>query len=545
MKHYLFIIIMLLGGPVIASQIINAQIEPTTAHVGEPLQLTLKLDNAQTGGTPDLTPLQKDFIITGTQASLSYSAINGVAKSTNTWIIQLIAKKSGLITLPPIQVGHLSSTPIQVNITEHADEISTEKESAPQEENATVMLKCEASPATPFINQQVIYTVKLYNRHSLLEADYQPPQVDDALLIPLGEGRRYQTTLKGYQYNVDEQQYAIFPQKSGELHIKPPSLNAVVYDGTAKPIHIKGNPTPIKIAPIPASNTTSHWLPAQQVGLTELYEPSSTDIVQGDTIVRTLRLQAMAMPAELLPTYTFADSKQFSVYPEKPETQNTLRQQTLIGTTVTKVTYLFNQAGKAIIPPLSVTWFNTQTGQEEVITLPAHELTVALKPGSPNTSLTTTPKTAVHKKLITPPPITLPKHSFTLLYWIIGVVSMVGIVIAALRIQSRCFTITRKKRAALKSLKKACAMNDRTNARRALLNWAALQKPGVVLLNLDALTWLDNPELQKQIQVLSRALYSPEETAWNGNALWLAIQHYRPRPLLKKSPYQLPPIHPI
>lgn len=532
MKHYIVFIIILLCGSANASPVINSHIEPSTARVGETLQLTLTLDNAQTSGTPDLTPLQKDFIITGTQASLSYSAINGVAKSTNTWVIQLIAKKSGVINLPPLQVGHLSSMPTRVNITDHANELSADKENAPSDDNAPIMLRTNANPTTPFINEQVIYTVKLYSRQSVLEADYQPPHVDDALLIPLGEGRRYQTTLNGYGYNVDEQQYAIFPQKSGKLHINPPTLTAVVYDGAAKHLHIKGDATNLNVAPIPASNTSSHWLPAKQVGLTERFEPSTTSINQGDTIVRTIRLQAMAMPAELLPTLTFAESKQFSVYPEKPETHNTLRQQTLIGTTTTKVTYLLNKTGPVTIPPLKLTWFNTQTGLEEVITLPAHKLTVAAKPGS--AAPPPSKPTVVHKKPMTPILLTVPKQSHALLYWIASALGLAGLLMALLRWLRPRFLARRTMKTTLKQLRTACAANDPTSAHSAFLSWAALVRS-------DA---MNDSEINKQIQLLSQVLYSPSPHNWDGKALWLAVKHYRPMPALK-TPYRLPPIHPI
>lgn len=63
------------------------------------------------------------------------------------------------------------------------------------------------------MNQQIIYKVTLYNSKHLLDADYQGPQVENALLIPLGQEKRYQTQKNNINYLVEEQNYAIFPQK--------------------------------------------------------------------------------------------------------------------------------------------------------------------------------------------------------------------------------------------------------------------------------------------------------------------------------------------
>lgn len=536
MKHYILFIILLLCGTVSANPIINARLEPATAHVGETVQLILTLDNAQTSHMPDLAPLQKDFIITGTQASLSYSAINGVAKSTNTWVIQLIAKKSGVLSVPPIQIGHLSSTPTQINITEQANEFPLDNEKVSSDENAPVLLRTKINPTKPFINEEVIYTVRLYSRQSLLEADYQPPHVDDALLIPLGEGRRYQTTLNNTRYNVDEQQYAIFPQKSGQLQITPPTLTAVVYnDNVAKHIRIKGNATPLNVAPIPTSHTSPHWLPAQQVGLTERFEPSTTNLVQGDTIVRTIRLQAMAMPAELLPALTFSDSKQFSVYPEKPETHNSLRQQTLIGTTITKVTYLLNQAGTITLPPLNFTWFNTKTGREETISLPAHELTVTPKP-SPVISSPAQSNHVAQKKSTVVSRLSIPKQSHRQLYWLIAVITGAIGLLMILSWWCRAYILKRRPlKIILKRLQNACTMNDPTSAHQAYVSWLTVQKIKVV----------SDPELNKQLQILSQVLYSAEKVKWDGLGLWLAVKNYQPTHPFKKPSCPLPPIHPL
>ena len=380
MKRYLLILITLFA-PTIASATINIQITPDNARPGETIRLIFTQKNtAQSQGNPDLTPLQKEFTLIGTEHSLSYSAYNGVATSENQWVVLLIPKKTGTLTIPSIKIGHEYSPEKQVTILSSSAKIPVENDSIePLEEHSAVTLESQVDVEKPLINQQIIYTVKLATNQSLLEAQYQPPHVDNALLIPLGEGRRYQTTTDGQEYNVDEQRYAIFPQKSGPLNIIPPKLSAVIYKTTPERIQAEGKDIQLMVKPAPQTDANNPWLPAKQLSITEQYDSSETTLKQGSTLVRKITVQAMGVPAELLPAMPFPDSPQYSVYPEKPDTRNVLRHQELVGTTTVAVTYILNQVGDITLPSIKLPWYNTQTGHNELASLPNHELKITSK----------------------------------------------------------------------------------------------------------------------------------------------------------------------
>lgn len=534
MKRCIFIFI-LLSWHVMSMAAVSMQITPSSARLGETINLTLSLDGMSSNGVPDITPLEKNFTIIGTEHNVSYTAANGVAKSERQWIITLIAKKSGTIPIPPIQVGQQYSAPGQVTITTNAQATVPDSQDEALE-NDEIMLHAQLSKSDPFINEQVIYTVKLYSRTPVMNAEYQPPHVEDALFIPLGDGRRYQTTINGREYAVDEQQYALFPQKSGELNIIPPQFNAVIYGVVPKRTQVNGPAMKLAVKPIPEIKTKQPWFPASHVSLSEQYAPSSKTIVQGDTITRTITLRAVAMPAELLPTLEFPENKQFSMYPEKPETRNVLRQQALVGTSVTKVTYLLNQAGDIILPAIKLAWFNTVTGKQEMATLPEHKVTVTAK----TVAQINSPKQTKVK----------PNHlSSRLALWITAAFIMIMMIVIALWwwFRHRSVVITPSLPSALTRLRKACATNDPTMVHIALLDWGNMQWPNSTLLNLSRLgNLVQDSALKKQINLLSEILYSKKsQSTWNGNALWRAVKSYRSTSSIKKGKNNaLPPMNP-
>lgn len=209
------------------------------------------------------------------------------------------------------------------------------------------------------------------------------------MLVPLGEEKRYQTQKNGVTFLVEEQNYAIFPQKSGPLKIKPPVFTALIYDFNPERVKATDKPMNIEVQPIPKEYSGKVWLPAKQVKLMEQYENSDQTIAQGNTLIRTVILEGVGVPAQLLPALNFAEIDGVNVYPEKGKDKNRVTYGELIGRTEIKVTYLFNKAGKITIPELKLPWFNTETGKEEIATLPAKtfEVTPSLNPAPPaNTS---------------------------------------------------------------------------------------------------------------------------------------------------------------
>lgn len=518
------------------------ELDSHEATQNDTIRLSLSLDNPQSNAQPDLTPLEKDFIITGTATQMTYTVINGVAHSTKQWTILLVAKKQGILPIPSIQVGYQRSPATSITITQNTQHSKHNTPSDTTHDDA-VMLHTKLDKQSAFINEQIIYTVTLYSRAPLLNADYQAPKVDGGLFFPIGNGRRYHTTIKGYGYDVDEQQYAIYPQKSGLLEITPPEFNAVVYGMQPQPIHLNGNSISIPIKPIPTTHTTEAWLPAKNITLIEQFDNTNTVLDQGASLVRTLTLEAIGLPAELLPTLELKNSSQFNVYPEQAVTKNTLNQQELTGTRTLKVTYLLNHAGTITLPAIQLLWFNTQTQTYETATLPEHTVTVIAKKKSAAITLKKNQMTPVMQHPLQSK-TTLQSFHKTIIITIGGLVAL--LVLIGLR---HYLKHTAAKRTTRKKLHHACMTHHATQTKHALLEWAAQTWPNATFLNLnDIIKHTDDRQLKTLIEELIQALYSPSNTihTWRGHALWQKITTVHPSPSHHETPsdQDLPPINP-
>lgn len=528
---------------------IQVQINPSPVTINEQFQLTLIQSNTQVGGVPDLTVLQKDFLILGTARQISYSVVNGHSSSDSQWVITLKPLKTGVLSIPAIKMGQEQSSPMTINV----EASGTPQDDSDLDEQA-LMLKTSHQPAKPYINQEILYTVKLYNSKRLLDADYEAPQADNALIIPLGDAKRYQTIQNNTSYVVEEQTYAIFPQKSGQLNISSPTFTALVYDVNSERVKVHDKDTTITVQPIPKQYQSTAWLPAKKVTLTEQYEQTNQTLSQGSTLVRTITLEGVGIPAQLLPSLDFKNTESFNVYPEKGTDKNQVRQGELIGRTEFKITYLFNKPGKVVIPELRVTWFNTQTDQQEVAVLAPRsiDITPSGNPGNNSSSPTDSSPNSNNKESVNTlewSSILSPKE---MNFWAWGVALFFACawIITLLYGQLKKGSRLGGKRAykmALNKLQEACMQSNAKESRNALLKWASLYWPDVPILNLtDLMAIVRDPSLKKQIQLLSQVLYKKQEKgSWRGEELYKAVLALKPtKNNLNRSTSPLPPINP-
>lgn len=529
---------------------VSLHLDKDKVQQGQTFNLTLKIEGNQINAMPNFMPLQKDFSIEGTQSAVNYSVINGHISSVSEWTLLLSARRSGKLTIPPLQVGNEKTEPLTIEITKEAptttespttSEPGTKEPDSVNQSQKNIQLLTEISDKTPYVNQQVIYTVKLLNSSRLLDANYQPPQVENALFVPTGNDRRYQINENGHIYTVQEQQFALFPQKSGYLKIKPPSFHALVYDFTPKRMSVEAKPTTLNVKPIPPNFSGKTWLPAKQITLSENYDKSTGSLTEGSTLVRTVALQAVAVPAELLPVLDFGNSDQFSVYPEKPVASTQFKQQDIVGRATVKATYLFNKAGRVTVPPLTLTWFNTITEKEETSTLPG--FTIEVKPSSTSSSKApespavpkpiSSPSTANQQEILQKNNLSNDKPETKLAWWLALGFALAWLITMAAwawqRHRRPAFTVQTKNQI-LQELQEACFNNRAEEARSALLKWGRLLRPELRILNLNDLERLINDEaLQEQINRLSQFLYhqQTDNKEWQGRPLWNAFVNYK------------------
>lgn len=164
---------------------------------------------------PDFSALERVFDILRRSEGSSMQIINGEVSRKKQWTLSLMAKEPGHFIIPPIPFGKDKSESLMIEIK--AAPVPSEGDFEP------IFIEVSAEPATPYVQSQVIYTVRLYRSVTLISGNLSEPTLSDAdaVIEKLGNDRSFETTLKDQRYLVVERVYAIFPQQSGQLTLLP------------------------------------------------------------------------------------------------------------------------------------------------------------------------------------------------------------------------------------------------------------------------------------------------------------------------------------
>ncbi len=233
---------------------VTANVSSQSLSLGEPTTLTISTDES-IQSAPDFSILSKDFLIHGVQQSQQIQILNGQSNTIMQWILLLQPKKSGVITIPSFTFNQSKTPPISLTVS---SENLAEKQSSDLNDEGVLKndpsdsepsLSVNVDKSTPYVHQQLIYTVKIRSKNNILNSQYEAPSVKHALIFPLGEGSRKSIESKGEIINIDTFRYAIFPQKSGVFEINPPALALTIEDDYPKQVYIKGKKLTLTVKP--------------------------------------------------------------------------------------------------------------------------------------------------------------------------------------------------------------------------------------------------------------------------------------------------------
>ncbi|NCT69171.1 MAG: protein BatD, partial [Rhodanobacteraceae bacterium] len=399
---------VLLASLVQAAPGVRAWLDRDTMQLGETVTLNVESGEAN-GAAPDFSPLRRDFELTGTQSSQQVSIVNGVSTAKTLWAVGLEPKHDGRFTIPSLTVGGAQTAPLELTV-------QAPSPAATPQPGGDVFLEVAAEPLTPYVQQQVRYTVKLYYAFDLTDGNLGEPNVDGLSVQRLGQDRSYLATLGARRYHVVERRYALTPERSGTLEIPAIAFRGTALDASdptgffsrGRVVTARSQALTLEVRPKPATWTDAPWLPAESVLLKDDSDlPDEVHV--GDPVTRTLRLQAQGLGYEQLPEPTLAAPAGADVYPDKAETRTRDDGAWLYGERVRKFAFVPNRPGTLTIPGLAVRWWNTQADRAEVAELPPRTITVLPAAGSPSASGTSLSQAAPASGAAAATPIAAPE----------------------------------------------------------------------------------------------------------------------------------------
>jgi hypothetical protein len=527
--------------PVQAADIV-ARTDRATINMNESFTLTFDVHGSP-DGDPDFGPLGDIFEIVNTayMQSSSVNILNNEVNQINSWIVTLSPKQSGALVIPPISFGQDESPEVHI-------QVNPAQAGSSGRSGEDIFIEVEATPENPYVQQQIIYKVRLYLAVSTSNATLSEPQPShsDTVIRQLGEDSRYETTRDGRRYTVYERRYTLFPQAAGELVLQPIRFEGVTqtryrgyfepFGGNGQRVRLTSDAIKLNVLPIPAEFTGKHWLPASELRFSESWSPDPPAFIVGEPVTRNLAISATGLSAAQLPELiSMLPADAFKQYPDQPTLEDKQKGDHALGVRVDKAAIIPTRPGRFTLPAIEIPWWNTRKNVMEIAKLPAREIEVI--PGQ--AGATPTPQAAPTLDLLSPNitasgdlegPVQRVAGFWPWLSMFLGFGWLATGLIWWIVSHRRQGVITAQTprpdpRAAVAKLKTACTENNAGKAKTALLDWARIIHTNAAAGSLGAVANITGGQLGEEIQRLNAALYRGEnETGWSGEILWQVFE---------------------
>ena len=508
---------------------IEARLDRDSMQLGETVQLTVEVQSAGSA-QPDFSVLSTDFRLLGTQSSHELSLGDGVRSARTIWTVELEPRRAGSLTIPALAFGKARTTPLQLQVHPAAP--------LPVSDDAEVFLEAEALPRQPWVQQQVQYTVRLFYRE-LSDGNLETPQVDGALVRQVGDDHRYQKTVDGKRWRVLERRYALTPQRSGELTVAPVRFQGVVPDVQRRGLFSTGGRQVSAHAPALVLDVRPRpddwpadvpWLPARQLQVDDQSPlPGQTHV--GEPVTRTIRIRAQGADASQLPEIVLDPADGAQVYADQEQRRDHDDGHWLVGERMRKFAFVPDQPGSLHLPAFSVRWWNVTTARMETAGVPGHVVEV-LPAAAPASNEPAAPQPAVDAAPVPVPPMGASVAALRKWQLIAGLATFLWLATMALLLYRRVRVTPDPEAAAprptvsaqrpQRDFLDACRRSDWAAAERALLAWAASERPGIRSLGQLA-AQLDDARQKACIAQLQRARYGGGSTDDMGADLQRAL----------------------
>ena len=383
---FVLLVLILCPFTVYADVSVSLDIGRDEATPLDSIRMVVSVSGSRKSVEPDIKGLE-DFHVTKGGTSSRVEIVNGAMNSGVDYTYYIQAKKTGEFTIGPAEVTikgkKYAGNTVRLTIRE--------SDSASGEDRGKIFLTTQLSSDTAYLEEQIIYSLKLYLRAKVSDISLSLPEDENIVLKQIGKPREYQTVYNGNPYRVLEVQYSLIASAEGEYMLGPASMRMNVHDtqrrgsrgffddeffsfSSGRPIRVAGGPVTLKVLPLPEEGRPRNF--SGLVGsfeLTSTLEPSS--LKSGESSTLTVRLSGSGN-VNRMPDLELPELEDVKVYADQPALEVENSSKGMTGSKIMKWALVFEKPGEYRLPPLTVSFFDTGSNQYREITSAPYSISV-------------------------------------------------------------------------------------------------------------------------------------------------------------------------
>jgi hypothetical protein len=379
-------------------QVITANVDRSTLSTGDTLTLTVSVNTGGINTADPSLPALPGFNLIGSSTSSQITIINGAMSMAVHHTYSLQPYETGNLVIEPISVtvdGQTFSTdPITVQVSQGTGNPGRPSSSTVPSANPTaptstgfqgqeLFVEAEVNDSTPYIGEQVIYTIRFYQARDIFNVFDQPQYVAPPFTgfwTENTEQSQYQVQAGGHLYDVTELRTILFPSVMGPVTIEPARL--VIPGGFfSRGGELRTEPVHLEVKPMPARAPASFNGAVGQFSLEATTDTTQSKVNEPITWQITLsgwgNLNALADPI-------WPEMPEWRTFESNATTNAQFQDGHVTGSRVYEHLLVPQAEGEYIIPAVEFTYFDPVA--EMYQTISSQPIPVSIAPGDPGTT---------------------------------------------------------------------------------------------------------------------------------------------------------------
>jgi len=386
----IFIIIALIPSLSWAKISVSLKLDRSETQLIDSVELTVSVGGSRdSGSTPEIRGL-RNFNVRSGGTSSRIEFINGKINSGVDYTYYIQPKKIGSFQIGPAQV--------LINGKPYTSNTARLRVVKPAEGKGVtlspIFLTAELSDNTVYVEEQTIYTLKLYLRRNVRNINLNLPETENLIFKQISKPVEYRSTRSGQNFQVIEVRYAVVPPKPGSYAVDPAKMSMTVLKSrrssnrgffddpfssfsSGRPLSVTSKSVQLTVRPLPQKGK-----PPDFSGLVGKFKMWSTlepvSLKTGESATLTVSVSGQGN-VNRIPDLKIPELSHIKIYADKPVLESTQDGKGTKGSKTMKWALVPEKDGRLDVPPVAISFFDTENHIYK--TLRSSRYTLSVVPG--------------------------------------------------------------------------------------------------------------------------------------------------------------------
>ena len=220
----IFIIIALIPSFSWGKVTVSLKLDRPEVQLVDSVELIVRVDGSRDSDSPPGIQGLENFDVRSGGTSSRVEFINGKISSGVDYTYFIQPQKIGTFQIGPARVLLNGKT-----YTSNTTKLRVVKPARGQgAENSPIFLTAEFSDDTVYVEEQTVYTLKLFLRRNVRNINLNLPETENLIFKQISKPVEYRSTRNGQNYQVIEVRYAVVPSKAGSYAVDPAKMSMTV-----------------------------------------------------------------------------------------------------------------------------------------------------------------------------------------------------------------------------------------------------------------------------------------------------------------------------